>query len=80
MTAQPALLVRLRAAADSVRHTNQWGALGNAWNCYPCWPRICRCGNPKTFEEYQNGKGSGDADVGGLRCMREGTTDAGPAA
>lgn len=25
MTAQPALLVRLRAAADSVRHTDQWG-------------------------------------------------------
>lgn len=52
----------------------------NVWSCYPCWPRICRCGNPKTFEEYQNGQGSGDADVGGLREMREGATDARPAA
>ncbi|MFY3460915.1 hypothetical protein ACOTJD_30100 [Achromobacter xylosoxidans] len=55
-------------------------AQGNAWNCYPCWPRICRCGNPKTFEEYQNGQGSGDADVGGLRAVREGSADAGPTA
>lgn len=47
-------------------------AQGNAWNCWPCWPQICRCGNPKTFEEYQDGQGSGDADVGRLRKVREG--------
>lgn len=46
-------------------------AQGNAWNCWPCWPRICRCGDPKTLEECQDGQGLGDADVGGLRDMRE---------
>ncbi|WP_238924879.1 MULTISPECIES: hypothetical protein [Achromobacter] len=55
-------------------------AQANAWTCWPCWPRICRCGDPKTLEECQDGQGSGDADVGGLRAVREGATDAGPVA
>lgn len=61
--------------------TNQNNAAqGNAWTCWPCWPRICRCDNPKTLEEYQNGQGSGDPDVGRVREVWEGATDAGPAA
>lgn len=53
-------------------------AQANAWSCYPCWPRICLCDNPKTLEGYQNGQGSGDADVGGLREVREGAPNAEP--
>ena len=26
----------------------------NVWNCWPCFPRLCHCGNPRTLEQCQN--------------------------
>ena len=26
----------------------------NTFNCWPCFPRLCRCGNPRTLEQCQN--------------------------